>query len=83
MKTTYQIQEALQEVLNALYHDNFKFDNIEDFAKEVYHYVANTNYHENGLIGDSRVNRFKGKQNLLKAIKEAIQQDSEAKDYIK
>jgi hypothetical protein len=83
MKNNYQIQEALQEVLNALYIDKIKFDNIEDFADEVYHYVANTNYHENGLIGDSRINRFNGKENLLKAIKQAIQQDNEAKDYIK
>lgn len=77
----YQIEMALQEVVNARASDNVMLT-MDEFVAEVYYYVSTTNYLE-GAMRDSNVNRFNGSDKLKAQIKRAILKDQDAMVWLR
>lgn len=81
MNLNDQVEAAVQEVVNAREVDGVKLT-LDEFAEEVYYYVSTTRYTETGM-SDSKVNRFRGKANVIGKIKEVILSDNDYKKFVK
>jgi hypothetical protein len=76
-----QVQQAIEEVVNAAEFEKHKFT-MDEMVDEVYYYVSHVHYSETGSNHNGG-NRFYGADKIKKLIRKLIFLDDNAINFIK